>query len=98
MSSTKKTLFDKIWDAHVVTSIEGGQDVLYIDRHFIHEVTSPQAFDGLEKRGIGVFRTDKTIATADHNVPTINQHLPINEPLSRFQVEKLVENCSQFGV
>lgn len=93
-----KTLFDKIWDAHVVTSVEGGQDVLYIDRHFIHEVTSPQAFDGLAQRGIGVFRTDKTIATADHNVPTINQHLPINEPLSRFQVQKLVENCEKFGV
>lgn len=92
------TLFDKIWDAHVVTSMESGEDVLYIDRHFIHEVTSPQAFDGLAKRGIGVFRTDKTVATADHNVPTINQHLPINEPLSRFQVEKLVENCAKFGV
>jgi 3-isopropylmalate/(R)-2-methylmalate dehydratase large subunit len=92
------TLFDKIWNAHVVTSVNGGQDVLYIDRHFIHEVTSPQAFDGLAQRGIGVFRTEKTIATADHNVPTINQHLPINEPLSRFQVETLVENCKKFGV
>lgn len=93
-----KTLFDKIWDAHVVTSIEGGQDVLYIDRHFIHEVTSPQAFDGLAKRGIGVFRPDKTVATADHNVPTKHQDLPIVEPLSRFQVQKLVENCKQFGI
>ncbi len=93
-----KTLFDKIWNAHVVTSMESGEDVLYIDRHFIHEVTSPQAFDGLAKRGIGVYRTDKTVATADHNVPTINQHLPITEPLSRFQVEKLVENCAKFGV
>jgi 3-isopropylmalate/(R)-2-methylmalate dehydratase large subunit len=96
--STKKTLFDKIWDAHVVTTIEGGQDVLYIDRHFIHEVTSPQAFDGLAKRGIGVFRPGKTIATADHNVPTQHQDQPIQEPLSRFQVQKLVENCAQFGV
>ncbi len=96
--SIKKTLFDKIWDAHVVTTIEGGQDVLYIDRHFIHEVTSPQAFDGLAKRGIGVFRPDKTIATADHNVPTQHQDQPIQEPLSRFQVQKLVENCAQFGV
>lgn len=93
-----KTLFDKIWDAHVVTSIEGGQDVLYIDRHFIHEVTSPQAFDGLAQRGIGVFRPDKTVATADHNVPTKHQDRPIEEPLSRFQVQKLVENCEQFGV
>ncbi len=98
MSTTNKTLFDKIWDAHVVTTIEGGQDVLYIDRHFIHEVTSPQAFDGLSNRGIGVFRTDKTIATADHNVPTKHQDQPIQEPLSRFQVQKLVENCAEFGV
>ncbi len=93
-----KTLFDKIWDAHVVTQAEGGIDVLYIDRHFIHEVTSPQAFAGLEKRSIPVFRPQQTIATADHNVPTINQHLPIQEKLSRFQVEKLTENCEKFGV
>ena len=82
-----KTLFDKIWDAHVVTSVEGGMEVLYIDRHFIHDVTSPQAFSGLKKRGIGVSRTDKTVATADHNVPTKNQHLPIQEELSRYQVQ-----------
>ncbi len=93
-----KTLFDKIWDAHVVTSVEGGMEVLYIDRHFIHEVTSPQAFTGLEQRGLKVFRTKQTIATADHNVPTKNQHLPIEEPLSRYQVEKLTENCAKFGV
>jgi len=92
------TLFDKIWNAHVVQSVEGGQDVLYIDRHFIHEVTSPQAFDGLRQRGIPVFRPAQTIATADHNVPTIHQHLPISEPLSRFQVDKLTENCREFGV
>ena len=93
-----KTLFDKIWDAHVVATVEGGTDVLYIDRHLIHEVTSPQAFAGLEKRGIQVFRTDKTVATADHNVPTKDQHLPIKEKLSRFQVDKLTENCEKFGV
>ncbi|MGV3641402.1 MAG: 3-isopropylmalate dehydratase large subunit [Adhaeribacter sp.] len=98
MSSDKKTLFQKIWDAHVVTSIEEGPDVLYIDRHLIHEVTSPQAFAGLEKRGIGVFRTQNILATADHNVPTKDQHLPIAEPLSRFQVDKLTENCSKFGI
>jgi 3-isopropylmalate/(R)-2-methylmalate dehydratase large subunit len=92
------TLFEKIWNSHIVDSVEGGQEVIYIDRHFIHEVTSPQAFDGLRERGIPVFRTDKTSATADHNVPTINQHLPIKEELSRFQVEKLVENCKTFGV
>lgn len=93
-----KTLFDKIWDAHIVAPVDGGSDVLYIDRQFIHEVTSPQAFEGLRKRGIPVYRTDKTIATADHNVPTINQHLPIQEALSKFQVDKLTENCAEFGV
>lgn len=93
-----KTLFDKIWDAHVVTKVDGGMDVLYIDRHFIHEVTSPQAFAGLAQRGLPVFRKEKTVATADHNVPTQNQHLPIKEELSRFQVQKLAENCDAFGV
>jgi 3-isopropylmalate/(R)-2-methylmalate dehydratase large subunit len=92
------TLFEKIWNAHIVDTVEGGQAVLYIDRHFIHEVTSPQAFDGLRSRGLPVFRTNKTSATADHNVPTINQHLPIKEELSRFQVQKLVENCEAFGI
>ncbi len=89
-----KTLFEKIWAAHVVTSIEDGPSVLYIDRHFIHEVTSPQAFDGLVKRGIGVFRKHQIVATADHNVPTKDQHLPIKDVLSRLQVEKLIENCA----
>ncbi len=93
-----KTLVEKIWDAHVVRSIEGGPDVLYIDRHFIHEVTSPQAFAGLEKRGIPVARPQQVVATADHNVPTINQHLPIREELSRKQVEKLTENCARHGI
>ncbi len=82
----------------MVKTAEGEQDVLYIDRHFIHEVTSPQAFDGLRQRGIPVFRPKQTIATADHNVPTKNQHLPIREQLSRFQVDKLTENCRDFGV
>lgn len=93
-----RTLFEKIWDLHVVDSKEGYPDVFYIDRHFIHEVTSPQAFDGLRKRGIPVARPDKTIATADHNVPTMNQHLPITEMLSRIQVQTLTENCEAFGV
>jgi 3-isopropylmalate/(R)-2-methylmalate dehydratase large subunit len=93
-----KTLFDKIWDGHVVRSIEDGPDVLYIDRHYIHEVTSPQAFNGLKERGIGVLRPGKTIATADHNIPTINQHLPIREELSRNQVERLSENCKKYGI
>jgi len=93
-----KTLFDKIWDKHIVTSIENGPDVLYIDRHFIHEVTSPQAFAGLDARGIKVFRPQQTIATADHNVPTKDQHLPIREALSRTQVNKLTENCANHNV
>ena len=94
----EKTLFEKIWEKHVVESKEGYPDVLYIDRHFIHEVTSPQAFDGLRKRGIEVMRPRQTVATADHNVPTINQHLPIKEQLSRFQVETLQRNCSEFDI
>ncbi len=93
-----KTLFDKIWDNHVVRSIEDGPDVLYIDRHYIHEVTSPQAFNGLKERGIPVFRPGKTIATADHNIPTKDQHLPIRDQLSRTQVERLSENCQKYGI
>ncbi|MBS1526726.1 MAG: 3-isopropylmalate dehydratase large subunit [Bacteroidetes bacterium] len=93
-----KTLFDKIWDAHVVSSKEGFPDVLYIDTQFIHEVTSPQAFDGLRKRGLPVFRPKQTVATADHNVPTWDQHLPIKEELSRYQVDMLAKNCKEFGI
>jgi len=93
-----KTLFDKVWEKHVVKSIDNGPDVLYIDKHLIHEVTSPVAFLGLENRGISVFRPGNTIATADHNVPTINQHLPIEEELSRSQVQKLEDNCRKHGV
>lgn len=93
-----KTLVEKIWDAHVIKSQEGYPDILYIDTHLIHEVTSPQAFDGLRKRGLPVFRPKQTVATADHNVPTLNQHLPIQEELSRFQVDTLTKNCKEFGV
>jgi len=93
-----KTLFEKVWEKHVVSSIDESTDILYIDKHLIHEVTSPQAFAGLEKRGIGVFRPDKTVATPDHNVPTINQHLPIGEALSAKQVAKLTENCQKHGI
>ena len=96
--SQPTTLFDKIWDAHVVKQAEGHPDALFIDRHFIHEVTSPQAFDGLRKRELGVFNTSRTTATADHNVPTKDQHLPIREMLSRHQVETLRRNCAVFGV
>lgn len=93
-----KTLFEKVWDSHVVESIQGGPQVIYIDRHFIHEVTSPQAFDGLRANGLSVFRPKQTIATADHNVPTKDQHLPIKNRLSRLQVETLEKNCEEFGV
>ncbi len=93
-----KTLFDKIWDAHVVEEIKGGPSVLYIDKHLIHEVTSPQAFAGIDQRGISVFRPQHTVATPDHNVPTIDQHLPIRDELSRFQVNKLTENCEKHGI
>ena len=93
-----KTLVEKIWDAHIVKSAEGFPDVLYIDTHLIHEVTSPQAFNGLRQRGLPVFRPKQTIATADHNVPTLNQHLPIKEELSRFQVDTLKKNCAEFGI
>ncbi len=93
-----KTLFEKIWDKHIVQSVPDGPEVIYIDKHFIHEVTSPQAFTGLEKRGLKVFRPKQIVATADHNVPTINQHLPIREELSRKQVERLIENCAKHDV
>jgi len=92
------TLFDKIWEKHIVQKIEDGPSVLYIDKHFIHEVTSPQAFTGLNKRGIKVFRPKQVVATADHNVPTLNQHLPIKEELSRLQVEALIKNCAEHGI
>lgn len=93
-----KTLFDKIWDKHVVKQIPNGPFVLYIDKHFIHEVTSPQAFTGLNKRGIRVLRPSQVVATADHNVPTLNQHLPIKEELSRLQVDALKKNCADHGI
>ena len=82
----------------MVQSIPDGPDVLYIDKHFIHEVTSPQAFAGIEKRGLTVFRPDHIVATADHNVPTLNQHLPIKDRLSRLQVDQLIENCKKHNI
>src|ERR1700738_2268273 len=111
-----KTLFEKIWDRHVVRlasgakltnedsngvgvrSSDGGPSVIYVDKHLIHEVTSPQAFKGLEKRGLEVFRPKQIVATADHNVPTLDQHLPIKEELSRIQVQQLVDNCRKHNV
>ena len=94
----EKTLFEKIWEKHLVKTIPGGPDVIYIDKHFIHEVTSPQAFAGIEKRGLKILRPEKIVATADHNVPTINQNLPIKDLLSRLQVEQLVENCKKHNI
>ncbi|MEO6219117.1 MAG: 3-isopropylmalate dehydratase large subunit [Ginsengibacter sp.] len=94
----QKTLFEKIWEKHLVKTIPGGPDVIYVDKHFIHEVTSPQAFAGIEKRGLKLLRPEKVVATADHNVPTINQNLPIKDMLSRLQVEQLVENCKKHNV
>ena len=93
-----KTLFDKIWDAHVVNNIEGGPSQLYIDRHYCHEVTSPQAFEGLRTRGLKVFRPEKTFCSPDHNIPTLNQDKPIADPVSRNQVETLTRNANEFDV
>ena len=93
-----KTIFDKIWENHIVKEIDGGPSILYVDRHFIHEVTSPQAFAGLKRRGIKVFRPEKTFATCDHNVPTINQDQPIKDPLSAIPVEELRKNTSENGI
>jgi len=93
-----KTIIDKIWDKHIVESIDESTGVFYIDRHFIHEVTSPQAFGGLKKRGIKVARPEKTVATADHNIPTKDQHLTIHDELSRLQVNTLTRNCEENGV
>ncbi len=98
MSTSPKTLFAKVWDAHVVKSIPDGPDVLLIDRHFIHEVTSPVAFLGLETRGLTVLFPDKTFATADHNTPTINQHLPVADPLSANQLKALETNTAKYGI
>jgi len=94
----KKTLFDKVWDSHVVRSIEDGPDVLFIDRHMVHEVTSPVAFLGLKNRKLPVLHPERTFATADHNTPTINQHLPVADPLSRNQLKALEENAETHGI
>ncbi|WP_312174168.1 3-isopropylmalate dehydratase large subunit [Chryseobacterium sp.] len=91
--NTKKTLFDKVWDAHVVETIPDGPQIIYIDKHLIHEVTSPQAFAELESRNLEVFRPKQIVATADHNVPTWDQDKPIRDESSRNQVQQLTENC-----
>jgi 3-isopropylmalate/(R)-2-methylmalate dehydratase large subunit len=94
-----RTIFDKIWDQHVVYAGASDEPVLlYIDRHYVHEVTSPQAFDGLRKEGRTVRRPDKTIAVMDHNVPTSDRHLPIQDAIAKRQMELLAENCREFGI
>ena len=94
----KKTLFDKVWDSHVVQQIDQGPDVLFIDRHMVHEVTSPVAFLGLKNRNIKVMCPERTFATADHNPPTINQHLPVQDPLSAKQLAALEQNAKEHGI
>jgi 3-isopropylmalate/(R)-2-methylmalate dehydratase large subunit len=93
-----KTLFDKLWDQHEVSVLEDGSSVFYIDRHFLHEVTSPQAFAGLEKRGIPFFRPDQAVATMDHNIPTVGQADPFMGPESAMQVARLKENCEKHKI
>ena len=93
-----KTLFEKVWNRHIVSTVEGDQEILFIDRHLIHEVTSPQAFDGIRQRNIGLFRKERIVATADHNVPTKDQHLPIKDFLSKHQVDTLTKNCDEFDI
>ena len=92
------TLFDKIWDAHVVNMIEDGPTQLYIDRLYCHEVTSPQAFEGLRQRGIKCFRPEKIICMPDHNTPTHDQDKPIEDPVSKKQVDELARNVEEFGL
>ncbi len=93
-----KTLFDKIWDAHVVQSVPEGPDQLYIDRLYCHEVTSPQAFEGLRARGLQVFRPANVVCMPDHNIPTLHQECPIQDPVARTQVETLAANVKEFGL
>ena len=93
-----RTLFDKIWQSHLVDVQEDGTCVLYIDRHLVHEVTSPQAFEGLRATGRKVHRPQATLAVADHNVPTANRSRGIEDPESRIQIETLEGNCAEFGI
>ncbi|MGH7126538.1 MAG: aconitase family protein, partial [Stellaceae bacterium] len=93
-----RTLFDKIWDAHLVDRQPDGTCLLYIDRHLVHEVTSPQAFEGLRMAKRKVRRPDATVAVADHNVPTTDRSKGIEEPESRLQVETLEKNVREFGI
>ena len=93
-----KTLFDKIWDAHIVQTLQNGPTQIYIDRHYIHEVTSPQAFDGLRVRNIDLFRANQTFATCDHNIPTIGQDKPIQDESCRVPIDTISQNCKEYGI
>src|SRR5438874_8856031 len=93
-----RTMFEKIWDAHVVSAEEGKPAILYIDLHLVHEVTSAQAFDGLRMTGRTVRRPDLTLATADHNVPTTDRSIPIQDPISKKQIDVLTANCKEVGI
>src|SRR6478735_10161088 len=93
-----KTLLDRIWERHVVAAPEGEPTLLFVDLHLVHEVTSAQAFDGLRMAGRRVRRPDRTLATADHNVPTIGLERGIEDDLSRVQLDTLARNCEDFGV
>ena len=95
---TPRTMFEKIWDDHVVHAEAGKQTILYIDLHLVHEVTSPQAFEGLRLAGRKVRRPERTVATVDHNVPTTDRSLPIADPIAKQQIDTLRQNCRQFGV
>ncbi|CAN5278456.1 3-isopropylmalate dehydratase large subunit [soil metagenome] len=93
-----RTLFEKVWDSHLVRESPGEPDLLYVDMHLVHEVTSPQAFDSLRMNGRTVRRPDLTLATIDHGVPTANRHLGITDPMSKIQIDALIRNCEEFGV
>ena len=95
---TARTMFDKIWESHIVHETEGEPAILYVDLHLVHEVTSPQAFDGLRMAGRAVRRTDLTVATADHNTPTWDRSLPITDEIARKQLDALSANCAEFGI
>ncbi|HEX7376922.1 MAG TPA: 3-isopropylmalate dehydratase large subunit, partial [Pirellulales bacterium] len=97
-AASARTMFEKIWDAHVVHAESGKQTILYIDLHLVHEVTSPQAFEGLRLAGRKVRRPERTVATPDHNVPTTDRRLPITDPISKQQIDTLRRNCQQFGI
>ena len=98
MTKLPRTLFQKVWDAHVAHEAPGEPSILYIDLHLVHEVTSPQAFDGLRMAGRGVRRPDLTLATIDHGVPTTNRNLGIRDPLSKRQIDALIRNCEEYGI